>query len=62
MIALARQSARAAHHRDPAKLTESGRHAAFAGEWRIVGIEFRVAGNKEIKKAIAVSSPPTKSV
>src|SRR2546425_3588440 len=58
MVALARQSARAAHHRYPAKLTEPGRQATFAGDWRIVGIESRVAGNKEIKKAIAVVIAP----
>src|SRR6202023_2019245 len=58
MIALARQSARAAHHRDPAKLTEPELKAAFAGDGRIVGIEFRVAGDKEIKKAVVVVIPP----
>src|SRR3981081_52327 len=58
MIALARQSARAAHHRDSAKLTKPRRKGALASDRRIVGIEFRIAGNKEIEKAIVIVIAP----
>src|SRR5271156_441366 len=58
MIALARQSARAAHHGDPAKLAKAGLDTAFAGDRWMIGIEFNVAGNKEIEKTIVIVITP----
>ncbi len=58
MIALARQTARTTHHVNPTKLAEPRRDAAFAGDRRIVGIEFDVAGNKQVEEAIVVVIAP----
>src|SRR5580700_1822505 len=59
MVALARQAARAAHHSDSAKLTESERDAALASDGRIVGIELYVTGNEKVEVAVVVVIPPS---
>src|SRR5262245_33026152 len=58
MIALARQTARAAHDADSAKLAEARRQAAFAGNGRIVRIELHVAGNEKIEPPVAIVVAP----